>query len=385
MIEGSRAPVALEVLAMRISFRHIFVVAMLAALFWLTPAVPAQDGKKINIQTVDGVTLHGKFYAGKGGDAATVLLLHALGEKSSQKNWVDLAESLRAKGYAVLAFDFRGHGGSTTVDPDTFWQAKFPYNGLVSGAREKSSTIDFKGFDKRYYPALVNDIAAAKAFLERKNDARECNTNSLIVIGAEDGATLGAIWMNSEWHRYRVKTDALGNPMVGFGGQPVPDLTKPEGEATICGVWLSISSKLGARQVTLSSVLDLAAKKKAVPMVFVHSMGDKSGSTLAKELVKKIKPPKTSKTFEKYKFTDAVAIPNSSLKGANLLEKSLQTKEFIGDYLEGVVAAKGKEWMERDFRKSMYVWYNTGKTIIAKGLNDLYMTYSTYDAYISGR
>src|SRR5437879_4389623 len=69
--------------------------------------------KKINFNTVDGVEIKGTFYP-SAGKAPAVLLLHALGEDSRKKNWVNLAEELQKNGFAVLTFDFRGHGESTT-------------------------------------------------------------------------------------------------------------------------------------------------------------------------------------------------------------------------------------------------------------------------------
>ena len=110
-------------------------------------------------------------------------------------------------------------------------------------------TIAFKDFDKRYYPVFINDIAAARAYLDRKNDNRECNTSNFILIGAQEGATLGALWMHSEYYRYRIIEEAAGLARV-------ERLDKtPEGKDIICLVALSMSSKLGDRYIRLSSVL----------------------------------------------------------------------------------------------------------------------------------
>src|SRR5262249_27345177 len=82
----------------------------------------AQDaGKPVKITTADHVTLTGTWYASsKKTEGVTILMLHAIGKDSREKGWQDLAKELQKKGYAVLTFDFRGHGGSTEVMPGMF-------------------------------------------------------------------------------------------------------------------------------------------------------------------------------------------------------------------------------------------------------------------------
>ena len=175
----------------------------------------------------------------------------------------ELAEELQKKDFCVLAFDFRGHGDSTTVEPDKFWTT--PYNKSLVKSKNKTA-IDYKNFDKRYYPALVNDIAAAKAFLDRsKNDSGICNTSSTIVIGGETGATLGAIWINSEWNRFKIEI----TPFL-----EVRASDRPEGQYLSGFVALSMPPRIGTRSVHLARTLDLASRQNAMPTVFVHGDGD---------------------------------------------------------------------------------------------------------------
>src|SRR5437899_238296 len=78
-----------------------------------------QDRVKFN--TVDGVELHGVFYTSdRGKKAPCVMILPKIGSNSSQEGWDQLATDLQKAGYAVLLFDYRGHGDSTNVDPG-FW------------------------------------------------------------------------------------------------------------------------------------------------------------------------------------------------------------------------------------------------------------------------
>src|SRR5687768_10272284 len=179
------------------------MLAVAALFFSLSPAY-SQDNEpeKVRFASCDGVTLRGRYYAGKGQDSPAVMILHELGEARRGKNIDKLAAAVQKTGYAVLAFDFRGHGDSIEVDPDEFWSNRYINRSLVRG--QVRGEIDFKDFDPRYYPVLVNDIAAAKAYLDRRNDAQACNSSNLVVIGMERGATLGAIWVNSEFHRYEL-------------------------------------------------------------------------------------------------------------------------------------------------------------------------------------
>lgn len=321
----------------------------------LTSSVSGQDrSEKVRITTVDGVDLAANWYPcrdPKTKNPAVVLMLHPIGENSQKKPWVNLAETLQQR-FAVLTFDFRGHGNSTDVEPETFWLAgKQRINmaavagGKVNGSNYQSkTTIDIKEFNKSYYPVLVNDIAAAKAFLDRKNDTGACNTSSFILLGADTGATLGAIWMNAEMHRYRIIQDP-----VTLLSRPAP---RAEGQDYIGCVWLSITSNLGGATVPLSSVLGIPLRQNATPMIFLHSNEDSKGKQTAASLMSF----KTAKEKAKYPLTDRIEIKAGKLTGMDLVQKSLKTDTEILAYLTEVVDVKGREWTEREFKKTVYAW-----------------------------
>jgi len=108
--------------------RGLGVALGLAVLMALTPASRAADSDRVKFDTVDSVQLQGQFYPAKGKDGkekAVVLLLHDIhkGGNSGQDGWGALAEALQKDGFAVLSFDFRGHGDSTNVGGQ-FWEAK---------------------------------------------------------------------------------------------------------------------------------------------------------------------------------------------------------------------------------------------------------------------
>lgn len=351
---------------------------MAVGLFVIISVCSAQDaadarGEKVRFSTVDGVELQGTFYPAAKRNSATILMLHALGEDSRKKSWTALAEALNAAGCAVLTFDFRGQGQSTSVEPTLFWH--YPQNvGSVRGAAQRKETIEFKGMSQSYYPVMVNDIAAAKAFLDGRNDTGGCNSGDLIVVGAETGAALGAIWLNAEWHRHAYTPP---NILMGIPGRLA---AVPEGKKTIGAIWLSAKSKLGSRVIRYSSVLDLPARIFATPMVFMYSDKDTTGATLAKATVKYFKGAKSKD--DKYSLTAAVPVDGGGkLAGAALLQKSLDTEKNIVDYVKSVVDAKGSEWEERDFRKTLYNWNFGNQQVAAKKMGMTLIEYSTYDAF----
>ena len=84
--------------------------------------------------------------------------------------------------------DFRGYGNSTSVSPD-FWNLVddpltglpgHPHNKLLgqSLAMRRPANISATYFPPKYLWALVNDIAAAKVFLDERNDRGDCNSSA---------------------------------------------------------------------------------------------------------------------------------------------------------------------------------------------------------------
>jgi len=329
--------------------------------------------RPVKFPTVDHVFLEGKFYPSeKKTDAATVLLLHSIGEDSSKKEWQNLAKELQKGGHAVLAFDFRGHGGSTTVDPGKpsanpnlrqpgFWDQAENKSGVKGfNDAKRKETITYKDFSPKYYVTLVNDIAAAKAFLDERNDEGECNSANLILVGAETGASLGALWINSEAHRYRVLTRK----------DPVTFLEKTEkkeceGKSVLAAVWLTMSpsASVGVSNASVTSLLKDACKEHKIRIVFVYGKNDSKGKENALAYNKVLAQPKVTK------LTGTKSFDDTKLAGSGLLLESLGTPAYISDYVERVLEEKkkGNPWKKRDFVNQEYRWYfPAGRQVVAK-------------------
>jgi alpha-beta hydrolase superfamily lysophospholipase len=321
------------------------------------------DFKRVPFRTSDGVELQGTFYPGPTGKRdACVLLLHNVdmrkGGSSHQDGWDHLAEGLQKDGYAVLSFDFRGFGESKGVGKE-FWDArKNPHNQMLKGARKQPDSIDQKDFPVNYYPLLTTDIAAAKAFLDRKNDAGEVNTSNLIVIGAGEGATLGALWMASEWKRHKAQ------PAAVFGQPPMMD-AKSEGEDQACAVWLGIRPGLATRLLPVRNWVVEVGRDHRVPMAFVFGENDGPAKTLAENYLSAIKVKKADKNLE---LTGPKKISDTKLAGSQLLEKSLDTEKWIiKDYLDRVMEKRGsRERRKRETERFAYYWVLGRRNLTAK-------------------
>jgi pimeloyl-ACP methyl ester carboxylesterase len=351
-------------------------LALLALPQLVGPARAADKFVKVTFDTVDGVTLQGSFYASpKGKDEPTVLLLHKIGGDSHKDNWPKLAEALQEKGYSVLSFDFRGHGNSTTVDPMKFWSNLYSWNGkLIRGGSldakgKPKETISKESFVPGYYPYLVNDVAAAKMFLDERNDAGECNSRSLILIGGDDGAAVGALWMGTEWNRFtadKLIADPRGSL---FPPLNVTGVSKdPEGRDQYCALWLSITPRLGSSttgtsvSASLKTALKTAGKK--VPMGFLYGEKDDNGAKHAEEYLKLIKGDD-----DKLTFTAKQAIKDSKLTGGGLLQQSLDTDKKILTYLEKLREKNvPHKWNKIDVDRTAYVWVlpNAIRPLVAK-------------------
>jgi hypothetical protein len=325
----------------------------------------ARAGEKVNFDTVDGVSLEGTYWPSKMGiKAPCVLLLHNFevkkGGSRNQEGWESLATVLNDKGYAVLSFDFRGHGNSTAISP-SFWNA--PHNQMLKGFRlaKKPTTINQVDFYPAYYKYLVNDVAAAKAYLDRENDNMALNSKNMIVIGAGEGATIGAMWMASEFKRFKATTIPVG---VGFPPRVTGLDADSEGRDLMAGIWLSISPTLAGQTPFVTSWLIDIGKTHKLPMVFIYGKDDTQGDAKALATLKAIIPnfDRSKPADKEYAFTGEKAIPGTKLKGHQLLQKSLETENWIlNNYIAPLQERhhKFRQWGKKDYDESTFYWSPT--------------------------
>lgn len=296
------------------------------------------EPERIRFDTADYVTIQGTYYpSDKGKRAPCAILLHPIGENSQMEGWDDLAKSLQKKGIAVVTFDFRGHGDSTAVE-DKFWYD--PTNRTLKSFRpgKLKAQISFKDFTTpRQYAMLLQDIAAARHFLDQRNDAGECNSSNLIVVGAESGATLGALWIWTEWRRPRTNTAA---PMVTTKTRQV------EGMDITCAIWLGITPTVGSGRFNADSWFHAPVREK-VPMLFLYGDGDKKSATYARHLYTDVL--RVTDKDKQMQYTRMRDVKGANRSGRELLNKSLETVGLIEYYLDTVLADRGANtYVKRD-------------------------------------
>ncbi len=324
----------------------------LAGLFVvLLPCLAVAQSQEVSFETVDKVQLKGTYYPTRGKNGPPcVLLLPKPGATRHQDGWDDLAKALADAGYSVLSFDYRGHGDSTTVNPDVFWQLAINQQTFKVGkdSKDRISSADFIKKKTYYLPMLVNDIEAAKNFLNLRNNNNkaDCNASNTIVIGAEDGAALGSYWVWYQFQKLRFAPD----PNTGF---PVPDPTGKTDGADIAGcVWLSMPAVLNAGNKVqvrqwLAAPSPLVATPpipERVPMAFLYGDKDVNASKAADGIISALKsihkiPDGTKKRPVK---TNKPAAGNELLKAS-----SATTKEII-DSLKPIIDKRANvAWEKR--------------------------------------
>jgi pimeloyl-ACP methyl ester carboxylesterase len=118
-------------------------------------APPAPPGRVVHLVAADGVRLEGSYWPGAHDTGPAVLLLHGI--NSSRASFNRHAAWLNGIGYAVLAIDFRGHGGSQAV-PRTF--------GLYE-ARDAAAGLAFlrEGAPRRRVGVIGTSLGGAAALL----------------------------------------------------------------------------------------------------------------------------------------------------------------------------------------------------------------------------
>lgn len=322
------------------------------------------EAKRVHFTTFDEVELGGTFYrsapAGGKKDKDTVVLFlhdfrHFKGGGSQEDGWHQLAGQLQKEGYAVLSFDFRGFGNSKSVSPK-FWLFNHNRQGIRGGNKKNPpASIDEKDFSPNYFINLVNDIAAARAYLNILNDASEVNSSNIVLVGAGQGATLGALWLASELRRQK---DNQSDRLI-LGMAPLfQRLDEPEGLDVAAAVWMTVYPTLEGKPLGRSLINALVdeAKKARIPAYFLYAKNDKKANdflNLNNDLKTLISENSKKKGGVKEK-----TIPGAGdLAGSKLLSSRYKTADYILDYLNNVVEERGSRTRkDRQDQKFAFCW-----------------------------
>lgn len=307
--------------------------------------------ERVSFWTADGVKIHGKFYPGpKGNKSATVILLHDLNQDSLLGSWTELAADLQLKEKtAVLLFSFRGHGESREVKEE-FWEIPFNRYAIRGrlNVRMPPEEIDAENFQPGYHRSFVNDLAAARAFLDQRNDAQECNAQQLILVGEGEGATVGNIWLGLESRRYRI-----ANSFAGIRDR------MPETSDYAGAVWLNPCPNLGGKSIAMGDWLRVANASKPIHVGVIYDPTDNGSARCAKYCQSAYAGKRGSKN-------SFVVLKASTSERSEQLIESESMREKIRNYVFNRVTDDLPGWEQKRFEEQRYVWTSRLGVILAK-------------------
>ena len=328
----------------------------------------AATGETISFKSADGVKLAGVFYKAMDGSKPVVLMLHDYKAGTTDAAWDDTAKLCLARGFNVLRFDFRGHGKSTEVIPGDFWvrpENRTLINGGSSPNVSAKTTIKVTEFKPNYFPMLVQDIAAARNYLDQQNDSGILNTSTVYLLGSGDAAGLGFLYMASEWSRERQKPNLPVPPQYVSLRRPLFPASEPAGPDIGGAIWLGPTRHPSITVANLKewcinpATIELRTQTR---MLFVHGEKDAKSTTFAKQLFgdvllidKKSLPNGTS--LVKPDFTTFIrGIKDSAASGNKLLGNNLGTEKLIGDFLREIDKDRSsKTRKNRDWDKPLWI------------------------------
>lgn len=170
------------------------------------PAVTLGDDKPtppkpedLTLETRDGVLLRCTYYEGLAGKKSVpIIMIHDWDGRRGEFDRI--AVGLQSLGFSVIAPDLRGHGRST--------RRKLP-NG-------EDAELDRERFTKAAVLAMVNDIAAIKSFLLKKNNEGKLNIEMLCVMGSGMGALVALNYTTVDWNKPTLPAYKLGKDVRGL-------------------------------------------------------------------------------------------------------------------------------------------------------------------------
>jgi hypothetical protein len=384
-------------------FRGLFVGALIAGLAVLCGSpglVGAQDkkdtkdakdkakddigDKRVGVGTSDGLSLNGYFFQGVTVEKQrpdAVIMVPAPGSKINEA-WISLAQVLSKKNFSVLLMDWRGCGlngpdgigaGARIIDDtNKFWKER--YNGELLMKAQKS-TIESKGlaYDKiknaqdtriRYSDfMLMNDLLAARFFLDKQNDAGKCNTSRTWIISEKEGAHVAMAFIAAEFQRntkYDPKINIFDTSLqfksAGKDYAGIVALSYSGGNQSASRVFLNAMPTSGANEYVKDGRNHMTDR-----LAMVLLFNKKETSSNSKSLTASVGVTGTEdemkRRFKYLKEFESKAA--ATLTGISLIDPmdSLGVKKYIEDALVGISKSQpfNKDPTERDASKMLNI------------------------------
>jgi hypothetical protein len=344
-----------------------FVLFAAAAVGLLGESAPVAVAQNVvptdeSFESADGVKLYGRFYkAAVTKNGSCVLILPQFKKDPTKGDWDGLAKRLANEGYNVLILHYRGHGKSTDIIAKDFFGN--PVLGqinamLVPGANKTppKSTLSMNELKPAYMPMLVNDVMAARSFLERKNDAGEVNVSTMYLIGAGEGCPLGMLYTATEWHREEKVPNIAVPPQFVSSNRGLFPGGSPVGKDIAAAVWLSPDKTPSMSDGTVKSFISSYAPdmREETRMLFLYGEKDDNGKKHCKYYHDEVLVAKGKKgKIEGMVLTEVRPVKGAKeLKGVDLLgnNATFGTEDTISKYLKAVEDdRKGKARFNRNY------------------------------------
>lgn len=351
-----------------------------------TPASNS-NAEQLVTYTFDGVRIEGDYYPApeaKAKNTPCLILVHAVGPKhftASRADFGKLPEKLQKMGYAVAVVDMRGYGKSKTVE-NKFWNTHRPKSKVLDQIEGKDYATSLDLLE------MVQDLTAVKIWLNTKNNAKECNSHAIGVIGLEQGGLIAMAWAGNELtDPARVKQrgnvannggglnnpNGVGNTGQGntgfnntgfgnagfgntgfgnnpgqFGNQTGGTVPRYEGEDITCIVSVSTSNRLGdPLSLSLLEKWITFLRERQVSSMAIYGANDKEAAGFWSKAGVWAKP-----TTDKYRYRNSGTKPikGTSLVGAKLLTNdTLDVTKMLEEYLADAVkkVSEGRLWSEQ--------------------------------------
>jgi pimeloyl-ACP methyl ester carboxylesterase len=271
-------------------------------------------GKDVIEKTLTGRTgwpISIKYFGSTKNDAPAIILLH--GKAGNQLIWEKTAETLRAKGFAVVTVDLRKHGKSIPEG---------------AGASKKLNRTD-------YQLMVVEDLELVKQFLMDEHHAHKLNIRKLGIVAMGMSAPVALTFAGNDW---------LKKP---YPDGPTLASRTPKGQDVHAIAMISPVSSVSGLTTTAPLKL-LQTPEFNVAMLFVAGTADKRVKRDVEKMYKQVSTNKDNK-----KRMHMVARPDRA-NGAILLSDRFrkQTTDMLVRFFDENLTSLELPWRSRKSKLS---------------------------------
>jgi hypothetical protein len=219
------------------------------------------------------------------------------------------------------------------------------------------SDLNNRLFPPAYFPWLVQDVVAARLWLDLKHDAEEVNSANLILMAEGEAAQVAALWLATEARRYRT-----GGLVPGVA----PMASLYEARDLYGAVWIDLRAPVRVSAVRGTRAdTQLTNEKSWPPMLTFYNQVVPAAKVQTQQWTRMFRQVGRDVGGEKPVFWNPgrlLIAATSSMLSAPGVEVAVE------EYVAGLQKTHGlKAWVKRDVQSSEYVWdLGSGRSSPAK-------------------